>query len=210
MRVLSEAIRIVTTVILVSFLTGTPLLASDGYSKDMFRRAMARDNPAISGTLSTSPHFVLITIRDSGPDKSRQVCIPSTALTAAIVKEHNLHDEGAERQAFEIAVANFNHGFNFKSDNARTYVTPAYTPDQLDEVRKLVTGKSKAQLRQEVNVDLWKSPNEQGVLAKIYRKGTGKGLATSYALRVALAHVLLEKGIPVGENTHTGTLFTEE
>jgi hypothetical protein len=199
---------------LSSVFAGSPLR---GYTEAMFRRAMARDNIAVSGNLSSSPLYVLITVRDAKTNGEREVCILGTALTEGIREERHLPRlgdgkdpfEGA-RMAYKIAISAPSRVFQFKSQRARKLVAPAYTIQQLSEVRRLIEGKSLGQLRKEAKVDLFKPPDQQSSLTKIYRHETRNGFLSSDSYRVAVAHVLLEHGILVGEAHDTATLYVEE
>ena len=180
---------------------------SPTYTQSMFRRAMAKDNFYVSGMLSSNPLYVLVTIRDPRSQTERMVCILGLSLTQAIREEYGLPDTPqGYRKAFEIAVSTPNRAFEFKNRRARELVAPLYTPQQLAEVRKFLQGKSSKQLEAEARVDLLKAPNEQSSLTKIYRRQNGKRFWSSYQYRAAVAHVLLEHGVPVCEAVETSVL----
>jgi hypothetical protein len=180
------------------------------YTEEMFRRAMAEDNIAVSGSVSLSPLYVLITVRDAETGHDRQTCTLSTNLMAAIAEEYHLDLFSDARKIFDIAIAAPNRVFTFKNEKAREIVAPAYTSQELAAVQKSLGGKSRKELCREANVDLSRSPDRQSSLTKIYRRNKGNEFWSSASYRVAVAHVLLEHGILVGEAHDTGTLFVHE
>ena len=109
------------------------------------------------------------------------------------------YDSSGERKAYDIAISTPNRVFEFKKQKARQNVSPIYTPQQLDEVRRLLRGRSRAQLRREAPIDPFREPNQQSYVVRIYRREIGKKFWSSDALMVAVAHALLERGILVGD-----------
>jgi hypothetical protein len=196
-------------VLLISAWCTATAFASD-YTNAMYKRAMARDNLAVSGMLSVSPLYVLINVSEPGAQAKRELAILSTALTLAIIEEYQLVWPKSERRAFDIAMSRPNRTFQFKTKKARQEVEPIYTAAQLAEARALVRGKSRSQLRKEANVDLTKDPEEQSGLTKLYRRPRGIRLDVSDSYRVAVAHALLERGILVGDAHDTGALYVED
>jgi hypothetical protein len=173
----------------------------------MFRTAMAKDNMAVSGSMSLSPLYVLVTLRDPKTHQEREVCTLASFLTGAIIEEHRLgYDDAGERKAYDIAMSTPSRVFEFKSRKARENVAPIYTPQQLDEVRRLLRGRSRARLRREAPIDLFKEPNQQSYVVRIYRREIGKKFWSSDALMVAVAHALLERGILVGDAHFGGSI----
>jgi len=188
----------------VLLLTGTSALASSGYTPDMFRTAMAKDNVAVSGSMSLSPLYVLVTVKDPKTHQEREVCTLASFLTGAIIDEHHLaYDNAGERKAFDIAMSTPNRVFEFKNRKARRNVAPSYTPEQLAQARRLLQSRSGAQLRREAEPDPLKEPNQQSYVTQIYRRDINGKFWSSDALMDAVAHVLLERGILVG-NGHIG------
>ena len=189
-----------TRVLAALLLTSTSALASSYYTQEMFRTAMAKDNLAISHSMSLSPLYVLITLRDPKTHQERKVCTLASFLQGSITEEHHLqNDTAGERKAFDIAMSAPNRAFEFMSRKARENVAPIYTPQQLEHVRQLLRGRSRAQLRREAPIDPFKEPNQQSYVVKIYRREIGKKFWSSDAYMVAVAHVLLERGILVGD-----------
>lgn len=161
--------------------------------------------------LTTGPLYVLVGIKGAKGDETTDVCLLSNILTGAISKEHGWWDDGdAQRKAFEVAMTTPNRVFSFRNREALTGVMPSYTPQQLNAVRRKLAGYSREGLLREAQVDLMKSPNEQSALTKIYRHGNGKHLSVSRPLRNAVAHVLLEHGILVGDDQESETLYVPE
>jgi hypothetical protein len=170
----------------------------------MFRTAMGKDNLAISESMSLSPLYVLVTLRDPKTHQEREVCTLASFLTGAIIEEYHLdYDNAGERKAYNIAMSTPNRVFEFKNRKARRNVAPSYTPQQLEQVRQLLRSRSPAQLVREAEPDPFKEPNQQSYVTQIYRRDINGKLWSSDALMDAVAHVLLERGILVG-NGHFG------
>jgi hypothetical protein len=196
-------------------------LASSHYTDAIFRRAMAQYNdsvteagqplpPAKDGSVQIrvgmSPLYLLITVKDAKTRAERDLCIQNGWLHAAIASEHHLDVVDDQRKIFDIAMAAPHRVFTFTHRKARESVAPAYTPEQLAYVRRLLQGKSRSWLLREAQVDLMKEPNQQGFVTRIYRRDINNKLWSSHPLRVAVAHVLLEHGILVGEAHYGGML----
>lgn len=187
----------------VFLFTCVSALASE-YTPAMFRTAMAKDNMAVSGSMSLSPLYVLITLRDPKTHQEREVCTLASFLTGAIIEEHHLdYDNAGERKAFDIAMSAADRVFEFKNRKARRNAAPGYTPQQLEQVRQLLRSRSRAQLVREAEPDPFKEPNQQSYVTQIYRRDIKGNFWSSDALMDAVAHVLLERGILVG-NGHIG------
>jgi hypothetical protein len=211
-------------VIIALLLTSAIASASQRYTEAMFRRAMAMNNGSVTESgrplpidreakhikISSSHLYVLITVRDS-KGRNQEACLGENTLNAAIVAEHHLNSVDDERKIFDLATSAPNRTFEFKNRKSRELVRPIYTEQQLAEVRRFVRGKSRRELRKEAEVDLMKDPNNQSELTKIYRHSVGKRLWLSNPLRLAVAHVLLENGILVGEDVESwGVLYVDE
>ena len=190
-------------VLAVLILTTVAAAASSHYTQEMFRIAMAKDNMAVSGSMSLSPLYVLITLRDSKTHQEREVCTLASYLEGAITTEYHLDVLKDERRAYDVAMSAPNRVFEFRNRKARQNVAPAYTPQQLEEVRYLLRGRSRARLRREAEADPFKEPNQQSYVTKIYRRDIGTKFWSSDAYMDAVAHVLLEHGVLVG-NAHIG------
>ena len=207
--------------LVVLLITCATALGSARYTDAMFRRAMAQYNgtvtkdgrplpPSKEGVerimVGMSPMYVLITLKDPKIGTQRQVCVVNEALEAAIASEHHLDLADDQRKIFDTAMAATHRVFTFTSRKARKIAAPAYTAEQLAYVRRLLQNRSKNWLLREAKVDLIKEPNQQGFVTRIYRDERGKKFWDSYPLRVAVAHVLLEHGILVGEAHYGGML----
>jgi hypothetical protein len=156
---------------------------------------MSRDNMAISGRMSTSGLYVLITICDRNTGTDRTICTGANFLAGAIHMEYHLpYDLAGERKEFEIAMHAPGRRFCFRSRKAAANLGVDYTPDTLAEVRRRLAHTSRAQLLAEVD--------RQGRLQE-----TGWWHTRKY--QTAVAHVLLERGILVGWADITGALFLD-
>jgi hypothetical protein len=179
--------------------------ASTGYTQRLFRRAMSKDNMATSGSLGLSPLFVLITLRDKR-GQERTVCTLASFLTGAIIEEYHLdYDIPGEGKAFQIAMTTPNRTFAFTNSTTIRNVQPRYTPEQLATARLRLAKKSRAQLRPEAEKDYSDMTN-------VYRRyyTDRPGFWHSDEWRDAVAHVLLERGILVGEAHGTALLYLDD
>jgi hypothetical protein len=184
----------------------------NGYTQEMFRRAMAEANLGRGDLVTTtSPLYVLVAIKDAQTHHATEVCTLSSFLTGAILKENGLwRNIDGQRKAFDIAMSMKNRVFTFTKPEPRERVKPAYTRAELARVRQLLSGYTRERLLREAQVDLMKSPNEQSDLTRIYRREKAARLWSSDSLRAAVAHVLLEHGILVGEDLESQTLYVPE
>jgi hypothetical protein len=172
----------------------------------MFRRAMAKDNIAVSGSFGMSPLYVLITICDRHTRADRIVCAPANLFSGAIHTEYHLpYDTAGQRKEFEIAMSQPGRRFCFRRARAANAVEPAYSPATLAEVRRRLANKSRGQLRKEANED---GTEVTGIYRRIYRGR--RGLWQSNELRDAVAHILLERGVLVGSEHLTGALYVDK
>src|SRR5437762_8970856 len=85
---------------------GAAIASPNAYTQAMFQRALAKDNPAVAPSrvskttgkpnnairifYSTTPLYVLITLRDPKTGATRQVCTLGTYLMGAIAEEYHL------------------------------------------------------------------------------------------------------------------------
>jgi hypothetical protein len=186
----------------------------NGYTDQMFRRAMKQANlvsDAYNAYITNTPLYVLISLKDPKTDRTTDVCVLSSYLTGAIQTEHHLWDDPhGQRKAFDIAMSTPNRVFTFKNRKALGNASRVYTAQQLAMVRQLLQGKSREELQRAARVNPLRLPNEQSALTKIYRHDTPKGFWSSDRLRVAVAHVLLEHGILVGEAQELNTLYVDD
>jgi hypothetical protein len=206
-----ERSRLTTAVLHLLILIAFTVKAESAnkYTQAMFRRAMAKDNIAVSGELSSAPLYVLIRLVDARTGRSQAVCTLSTALQGAIAYENHLDVVKDGRKIYGIAISAPGRTFRFTNYVAREKVTPPYTEQQLTEIRRSIQGKSHEQLRKEANVDLLRPPNQQSAITKLYRREIGKRFWSSVSYRVAVAHVLLERGLPVGEAEDSQVLYID-
>ena len=98
----------------------------------------------------------------------------------------------------------WNEPFVFQKPNAWSRVSPRYTPKQLAEVRRRLSRFGRRELKSQLRAPLDpRHPGEQTELQRILVSGS---TPVSYAVRAATAHVLLERGILVGNDDRTGQL----
>ena len=207
--------------LIVLLITCGTALCAPHYTDAMFRRAMAQYNASVTESgrplpppkadivhvrTGQSPLYVLITLKDAKAGAQRELCVANEWLHSAIAIEHHLDDIENQRTIFDIAMAARNRVFTFTKRKARERLGPAYTPEQLEYVRRLLSGKSHRWLLQQAQVNMFKPPNQQGFVTRIYWREVGKKRWSSHPLRVAVAHVLLEHGILVGEAHYGGML----
>lgn len=159
-----------------------------------------KDNRFTVVSYSVSPIYVLITVQNFTDGSEREVCTLGTSLLAAIADEYHLDVVNDADKILEIATSMPDKVFRFKNPRARQLVAPVYTMKQLSEVKRILGGKASKELRKEVKVDLWEPPGPQSAVTKLYF-----GKPDSW--RVAVAHVLLDAGVLVGEAHDTGTLY---
>lgn len=188
--------------ILLLLVAAAQVCDAAGYRREMFERAMAKDNLAVSGSLTMSPLYVLITVCDASDGARRLVCVPANYLSGAIHMEHRLpYDTAGQRKEYQIATAQRDRVFCFTKRKARKNILVRYSPSQLMEVRRQLRHRSDTELRAAVD-------REDSFLTRIYRRiyTDRRGFWHSDALMEAVAHVLLERGILVGQ-THWGPVL---
>jgi hypothetical protein len=193
--------RTLVALLLISVATAR---AESGYTQRMFRRAMFKDNLAVSGVMGLSPLYVLFTLRDAH-GRERTVSTASSFLYGAIHMQHRLaYDTAGQRRAFEIAMSAPNRAFTFTNRKAVANVTPSYSDEQVARVREQLAKKSRAQLRSEAD-------KEESEVTHIYRRiyAGRRGLWQSDELREAVGYVLLERGVLVGWEHGTGALYVD-
>jgi hypothetical protein len=170
-------------------LTCLTALAQTNYTEAMYRRAL--DNQ------STSPSFVLVTLRDNA-DTRRLVCIPASFVLGAIHTEYHLdYDENGQRKALAMAIAQPDRVFFFSNPKARSNVEPRYSPEVLAEVRRILASATDSDLRAELSTS-------NSRLHRIYQ--AKKPFAEFATYRDTVGHILLERGILVGIGDLTGCL----
>jgi hypothetical protein len=151
--------------------------AGNVYTDDMFRTGLEER--------STSPLFVLITLRNARTGEDREACIPGPFLLGAIHRERRLpYDARGSAEALSIALSQHDRVFTFKRLDALRNVQPRYTPALLAEVRNKLSGGTVRELLAGQNYD--------------------------GGMRDAIAHVLLERGTLVGITDMGGNLYVYE
>jgi hypothetical protein len=105
------------------------------------------------------------------------------------------HDVDGRNRVMQMAIARTDHVFVL-SPEAIAAIDPIYTPDMVDRVRTLMSAHDDAELRDiDVVRRLW---------AEAVRED-GHGSLKDY--QGAIAHVLLERGIPCHRGDRSGALF---
>jgi hypothetical protein len=161
--------------------------AASRYTDDMFRAALAKH--------STSPDYVLATVRDARTGSSRVVCVESGSLEAALHIEHRQPwNEFGSRRVAQLLAASPDRTYTFSDPAALAHVTASYSPELLAKVRSILSSHSNAQLRSEP-------------LGWLY---VGKPLRAYTAYRDAAAHVLLERGILCARGCVVSNLIVDE
>jgi hypothetical protein len=164
----------------------------------MFQRALEEAE-------STSPLYLLFTLNDSATRTQRVVCTPATGLLGAIHFEYHLDfDTAGITKALRIAASQPRHEFTFHSRKALHNVRPYYTEAILAQVRDHLAKRSNKQL---VRDGMLYTEHPHYALDQIY---TRRDRDSYNAYRDATAHVLLERGILMGEDDRTGLLYTQK
>jgi hypothetical protein len=160
-------------------------IASAGvtYSYEQFRHGLGNEE------------FVLLRLEPvSNCFKRRDVCTTAGWLIDAIRVEHKLGDtEAGTIRALRIAQANRQRSFRFMNPKALEIVTPQYTCQELDEVRRALRNVSISSLRKQLGIG-------KGKMHQLYQS------RARFKYRDAVAQVLLERGIPVGLDERTKSL----
>ena len=164
----------------------------------MFRRALEEAG-------STSPLYLLFTLNDPINHTRRVVSVPATGLLGAIHFEYHIgFDTAGIRKAAHIAASQPRHEFRFHSRKALHNVRPYYTEAILAQVRQRLAPRSNEQLIQD---SMLYTEHPHYTLDEIYRN---RDRDSYNAYRDATAHVLLDRGILVGEDDRTGLLYTQK
>src|SRR5215211_1124437 len=142
--------------------------------------------------------FVLIKLAERSEKTQQSVSVPANLLLGAIHMQYGLdYDDAGNAHAMEIALAAKDRTFRFTKKAAYENVKPAYTREQLAEVRKKLSRLTPAELRRQLH-------DPYGEIHGIYARPSGQ----SY--HDAVAHVLLESGIPVMADNRTDMLMPLE
>ena len=175
--------------LLFFLLTSTSIFAASSYTQAMYRRALGEEKGVGPDELviaTTSPPYVLITLQEPHSRSSRTVAVGGQSLLYAIQIEHHLPENNALKR-FQIAVAQPERVFSFSNPKARRIVRPAYPPAMLNEVRQILSTKSRSDLIRELKAN-------KSSLHSIYESKSG---SRYWAYQAAIAHICLEKGILV-------------
>jgi hypothetical protein len=186
------------TAVVILLVCCSTALGEARYTDRMFRRALEEAG-------STSPLYLLFTLNDPLKHTRRVVSAPATGLLGAIHFEYHLDfDIAGMTKAASIAASQPRHEFTFHSRKALHTVRPYYTKAILAEVRQRLARRSNEQLIQD---GMLYNEHPHYTLGKIYDK---RDRDSYNAYRDATAHVLLERGILVGEDDRTGSLYTQK
>jgi hypothetical protein len=178
----------ITTIILLLLLQ----LTSQSDQDSIFAKAIVDK--------STEPYYILITVVDDSLNSSELITTEAPFLLGAIHIEYSIpYTESGSAEVEKIALSNTDHVFHFKRKIALKNLGVFYNDQILSEVKKKIGTLTKDELLKQIK-------NFKSNLHKIYQ-GRGKGAYIPY--RNAIAHVLLEKGIPVRRSCRTGNLFSE-
>ena len=167
-----------------------PVVAAPA-SAELYRRALEKE--------STAPSYVLITLVSPDGRSRREVAIPAPFLLGAIHREHRLpYTEAGRARALQLALAQPDRTFQLKDRRAVRNVQPRYTEEQLLAMRERLENETASSLRAGFG--------GSGRLHALYERP-----ASAYAaLRDAIAHVLLERGILAGHGCIAGVLTVSD
>jgi hypothetical protein len=182
-------VKIFRAFLLFFLLTSTDRFAASSYTQGMYRRALGEEKGSDELVIvTTAPPYVLITLQESHAHSSRIVAIAGQSLLDAVAIEHCLPDNNTQwRKRFQIAVAQPERLFSFSSPKARRIARPAYTPAMLNEVRQVLSTKSRSDLIRELKANT-------SSVHSLYESKSG---SRYWAYQGAIAHICLEKGILV-------------
>ena len=164
------------------------LVNGESYTKGMFKTALKED--------STSSLYVLVNIPKYG---NQAISIDSQIFLTAIIFEHGFaSDRAGRKQAIGFAMANFGKPFYFLDARALENVKPRYGQAELKKAESLVAGMRKGDIIKKLRAT-------DSSLHNFYNDY--RDASASMAHQDALAHVLLKRGILVGTQCRTGSLF---
>jgi hypothetical protein len=176
-----------------TFLVAAAPTASAASPANLFRRALANH--------STAPSYVLITLVSPNGQSRREVAIPAPFLLGAIHTEHHLkYDDAGTARAEQIALAQQDRVFQFKDRRAVRNVQPRYTEEQLSAMRERLKNETASSLFAGFNAG-------SRPLHKLYERPRFRDYD---ALRDAIAHVLLERGLLAGHGDIVASLTVSE
>jgi hypothetical protein len=190
---------IIARSVFLSFLVAsTSVLAQGSYSQKLYRYALGEPGEVVP---VSSYLFVLITLQDPHTSARRVVAISVPSLLDAIAAEHRL--KGWEK-AHQIALNQPGRVFSFFSPTARRLAQPSYSPEILESMRKALSPYPRSVLVRALNTRN-RRPIDVDALYDGAKRGDQMG-----AYEAAVAHMYLEKGIPVGHLDYSGGLFVAE
>lgn len=190
--------RIAYIAVIVLALGSTHIVdAAEGrYTRSIFARAVKKD--------SASPRYVLCQVRDPQTNSIQTVCVPGHSLVEAVAIEKGWMYRVNSGKATGFALAHWKKPFVFEKPNALARVHPRYSPEQLADARARLSRLSKAELKRQLRAPFRRHRAEQQT--ELQRMCAGRNTPIAYASREAVAHVLLERGILVGNDYGTGHL----
>ncbi len=115
------------------------LVSCSGWAQSNPPQSQAAFERAINDS-STSPYYVLITVKDSTTNQSTTYCTLANFLLGAIHREYDLgFDTEGGKQAQKIAIENSDHVFSFGRTEALKNVHVRYSPTDLESARISLT-----------------------------------------------------------------------
>src|SRR5260370_15430329 len=179
---------IMNRVLLLLALTVTTSLAQSRYTESMYRKAVIEQ--------STSPLYVLFTLHDPKTGQDKTICTTANLLLGGIHMDYGLdYDKAGEKRELETALQQPGHRFTFTKRKALRNLESGDTPQMLAEARHYLKSMSDAQIRQNIanqKLDSWckRVPIRQW-----------------QSCQAAIAHVLLERGMLVGQGDYVPELY---
>jgi hypothetical protein len=178
-------------VILLLAMSVATSFAESRYTDAMYRKAIIDE--------SIAPLYVLFTFHDAKTGQDRVICTLGNLLVGAIHMEYHLdYDRAGEKRGLAIAVNQPGHRFTFKNSKALRNIESLYTSEMLNQAQHYLGTMSDAQARRSVDngqLDNWchnRLPQQQWDNCQ-----------------AAIAHVLLERGILVGQGDRAPELYLE-
>ena len=151
------------------------------------------------GNRSTSPSYVLITVVNDNTGSRRTICTLATFLDGAIHSQYHLpYTEEGERKSKQIALSSKDRTYHFSEANALRNLRVHYSLETVAQIRKQLSGYT----TEEIVSRLFRS---RGGLHRIYARQKNFVRFSDY--RDAMAFVLLERGVQVGQADMTGDLY---
>ncbi len=201
-RVFIVSISIATQRIIWCVFYALLLCTVDGVSQsdyDSINNVSFRDFMCAVTYPTTAPKYVLVVVANGRTGESYERAITATGLLGAIHREYGIsYKKGGRDSSLRIALASRDRRFVFTVDSALAQVMPTYTQDVLDTVRKILLPLSPAEIQDGFSI------RRDGRLHRIYDLR-----AERWAYRDAVAHVLLERGIPCGRDGSTGGIYID-